>query len=285
MEVGYSRLEYSKTRERLAELSILEHCHEYYVREMRADHYNKIFLIHKGEGNITDIEGRKAINAPCAIIYSAHQPFYFEEVSKDFESEVVLFDDSFLDPAKLTGSKGTLDFKVKGTRSFTNFLGKCGNYKSVCLIVEELRSELELEFSDRDILTNYLDILLLKINKAKQIDPARELVVANTNQRSHFVTHMMALVDNHFRTEKRTNFYARELCIAPNTLSKYMKKYFGKSLTQLIHDRVIMEAKRELNASEKSIKEVAYDLGFDDPLYFSRLFKKMTRVCPKVYKT
>ena len=57
-----------------------------------------------------------------------------------------------------------------------------------------------------------------------------------------------------------------------------------KKPTEIVRDRIILEAKRQLRYSEKAIKEIAYDLGFEDPTYFNRIFKKAESVSPKQYR-
>jgi AraC-like DNA-binding protein len=151
-------------------------------------------------------------------------------------------------------------------------------------MLQEVRTELCQESPDRDLLLNYLNIIFLKVIKAVQASEEEYQAGLNFQLRKNFVHRITSLVDRHFRAEKRTSFYANELCIAPNTLTKYMKKYVGVSLTQLIHDRIVMEAKKEFYLTNKSIKEIAFDLGFDDPLYFSRVFKKLTKLCPSEYR-
>ena len=63
-----------------------------------------------------------------------------------------------------------------------------------------------------------------------------------------------------------------------------MKKYFGKTLTEMIFERIIIEAKRELYLTSKSIREIAFELGFSDEFYFSRFFKNSTDISPSLYR-
>ena len=62
------------------------------------------------------------------------------------------------------------------------------------------------------------------------------------------------------------------------------KAHFNKTLTDLIAERIIIEAKRELYLTNKSIKEIAYELGYNDEYYFSRFFKKNADVSPQLYR-
>ena len=73
------------------------------------------------------------------------------------------------------------------------------------------------------------------------------------------------------------------LNLSPKYLSDLLKQETGKTALELIHLYVISEAKNLLVAGEKSISEIAYQLGFENPPYFSRLFKKETGVTPKEY--
>ncbi len=69
-----------------------------------------------------------------------------------------------------------------------------------------------------------------------------------------------------------------------NKLAKITKTHFNKTLTNLITERLLIEAKRELYLTNKSIKEVAYELGYDDEYYFSRFFKKNVNISPQIYR-
>ncbi|WP_108867086.1 helix-turn-helix domain-containing protein [Aquimarina aquimarini] len=91
------------------------------------------------------------------------------------------------------------------------------------------------------------------------------------------------LVDSHFRKEHSVGFYAKQLFKSPKTLSNNFAK-FGKSPLQIIHDRIILEAKRLLIYTDKSAKEIAYEIGFEDASHLSRMFKKHTSFSPSEFK-
>ncbi|WP_025742699.1 helix-turn-helix domain-containing protein [Aquimarina pacifica] len=91
------------------------------------------------------------------------------------------------------------------------------------------------------------------------------------------------LVDMHFRKEHAVKFYAEKLFKSPKTLSNNFAK-FEKSPLQVIHDRIILEAKRLLIYTDKSLKEIAYEIGFDDASHLSRMFKKHTSFPPSEFK-
>ena len=91
------------------------------------------------------------------------------------------------------------------------------------------------------------------------------------------------LVETHFKKEHSVSFYAGLLHKSPKTLSNSFGK-LDKSPLKIIHDRIILEAKRLLRYTDKSAKEIAYEVGFDDASHLSRLFKKQTGQSPSNFK-
>lgn len=81
------------------------------------------------------------------------------------------------------------------------------------------------------------------------------------------------------------NSMASELHLSPKYLSDLLKQETGKTALELIHLYVISEAKNLLIVGDRSISEIAYKLGFENPPYFSRLFKKEVGLSPKEYKS
>ena len=79
------------------------------------------------------------------------------------------------------------------------------------------------------------------------------------------------------------NYMAEQLNLSPKYLSDLLKQETGKTAIELIHLYVISEAKNMLVEGKSSISEIAYQLGFENPPYFSRLFKKEVGISPKEF--
>jgi AraC-like DNA-binding protein len=92
------------------------------------------------------------------------------------------------------------------------------------------------------------------------------------------------LVETHYRTEHQVKFYADQLFKSPKTLSNLFALYNHKSPLLIIQERIIMEAKRLLFYTDKSIKEIAYELGFEDAGHFGKFFKKQTGMGTSEFK-
>ena len=92
------------------------------------------------------------------------------------------------------------------------------------------------------------------------------------------------LVEKNFKTKHQVTEYAEMLNKSPKTLSNLFKKYNEKSPLQIIQDRTILEARRLLRYSDKSIKEIAHEIGYEDIQSFSKFFKKIEGISPSDFK-
>jgi AraC-like DNA-binding protein len=95
------------------------------------------------------------------------------------------------------------------------------------------------------------------------------------DQQMDIIRQFNVLVEEHFRTLRQVGDYADLLHRSPKTITNVFSMHSDKSPLQVIHDRVILEAKRQLLYTDKSSKQIAHELGFDDPSQFSRFFKKL----------
>ncbi len=91
-------------------------------------------------------------------------------------------------------------------------------------------------------------------------------------------------VERDFLNERRVSTYADRYAITADHLSDLLRKRIGRSAMEVLQDRLILEAKRLLLHSSKSVKEVGFALNMEDPAYFSRFFKKATDLTPGEYR-
>ena len=103
-----------------------------------------------------------------------------------------------------------------------------------------------------------------------------------TNSRQ--VAELMKLIDQNFIAQRETEFYASQMGVTKKKLNLIATKGTGKTVKQHLHERLILEIKREIHIGEKSLKEIAFDLGFSEPAYFSRFFKQFTGIPPSEFK-
>jgi len=92
------------------------------------------------------------------------------------------------------------------------------------------------------------------------------------------------LVDEKYREWHKVKAYASELHISTKHLSQTVKDLTGKVTKEHIQDRLSLEAKRLLLHTNLSVKEVAYEIGFEEPLHFSGFFKKRVGISPSQFR-
>ena len=95
---------------------------------------------------------------------------------------------------------------------------------------------------------------------------------------------LLSLIDEHFISKKHSEYYADQLSLSIKRVNELSQKYFSKTVTRMIHEKIIVEARRELAFTSKSVKSIASDLGFQDVAYFSRFYKKSTQQTPQSFR-
>lgn len=134
---------------------------------------------------------------------------------------------------------------------------------------------------DEPILKSYLQLVLAlcskeKLNEIESKENKELLLVEDFTFQNE--------LEQFFIEQREVSFYADRLSISVNSLSKKVKKQYGKSPSIMIQERVILEAKKLLHLTTKPIKEIASILNFEDEYYFSRYFKKAVGSSPKHYR-
>jgi len=143
-----------------------------------------------------------------------------------------------------------------------------------------LFSVLNEEFAIRDSNQEEMLRILLKRFIIRCTRLAREQLLKSNEKQSDIdlVRSFNVLVEEHFRTKKSVTDYAKLMYKSPKTLTNVFGKYSEDSPLQIIHKRVIMEAKRMLLYTDKTAKEIGFELGYPDPAQFSKLFKNFTGI-------
>lgn len=141
--------------------------------------------------------------------------------------------------------------------------------------------ETTTENYNQSIVKTYLQLILALSSKEKQLN---SLETEQAFPISSEISDFKKILDDNFIQNKSVAFYADYYALSIDVFSKKIKKQFGKTPSKLIQERMILEAKKRLHLTHKSIKEIANELGFDDEFYFSRYFKNHVAVSPKFFR-
>lgn len=133
--------------------------------------------------------------------------------------------------------------------------------------------------------TSLLLALLVQVHRISQLsDSASTPTHYSISRKAQQIEKFRSLIDKNFRTEHSLQAYADLVGVSVGQLSRVCREVLGKSSLQVMNDRLIQEAQRELVYTSLSIKQLASELGFNDDAYFSRFFRKQTGVTPKAYR-
>ncbi|MFW0735655.1 helix-turn-helix domain-containing protein [Flavobacterium sp. T12S277] len=146
-------------------------------------------------------------------------------------------------------------------------------------LMNQIRDELRQETPSDIVLRAYIQLFLAKSSSIKM-----SCIEKQEFQKDEKMDQFKLLLEEHFLDLHKPSDYASLLAMTSNNLTKQCNKRFNKTPTQMIQERLILEAKKHLHLTRMSIKEIAFALKFQDEYYFSRVFKKMTKVSPQTFR-
>jgi len=156
---------------------------------------------------------------------------------------------------------------------------------ALMVLIDQMRNEMQhAALAQYELLVSYLKILLIQASRLKVAQhPVAASDVAGLKE-PFVLQNLKNAIEEHYKTKHSAGDYATMLNISPKALAKISKTHFNKTLTALISERIVIEAKRELYLTSKPVKTIAWELGFDDEYYFSRFFKTNANVSPQLYR-
>lgn len=131
------------------------------------------------------------------------------------------------------------------------------------------------------------NVLIEHLLKAILVYIERHHSALDAQQQSHddlTLQRLKSLVNSHLCEHWKLSAYASALNVSEKKLNRLTQQAYGKTVLQLVHEHLLLEAKRNLIYTQKSVEEIAYDLGFKDPGYFSRFFKRCEKITPGQYR-
>jgi AraC-like DNA-binding protein len=251
---------------------------------VQRNNYYSVIINLAGKGKLKSDFSEYDFGGPSLMCFSPYQPYMIGN-SEDLSGMVLNFHPDFFCihlHQKEVACNGVLfnniyqpPFITLTDKDITLFTG----------IVEQMSAEMQnVALAQYELLVSYLKIFLINGSRLK-LDQNPLLQKDFSGAKEPFVLQSLKdAIEEHFKTRHSPSDYADLLAISPKALAKITKNHFNKTLTNMIAERIVIEAKRELYLTSKPVKSIAYELGFNDEFYFSRFFKNNADVSPQLYR-
>lgn len=160
--------------------------------------------------------------------------------------------------------------------------------KSIMDIIHNIEQEIDANMDSftQDLLVSNLDLLLKYCDRFYN-----RQFLTRKKANNDLLSKLEALLDDYFKNDRQivngiptVHFIAEQLHLSANYLSDMLRVQTGQTTQQHIQNRLIEKAKELLSATEMSVSEIAYHLGFEHPQSFHRLFKNRTSVSPLEFR-
>ncbi|SEP08553.1 helix-turn-helix domain-containing protein [Mucilaginibacter sp. OK283] len=153
------------------------------------------------------------------------------------------------------------------------------------MVINQVKAEMQNKgIAQFDILVSYLKIFLITASRLKSEQQVLDRDPDKINKEPFVLQSLQDAIEMHYKTKHSASDYADMLNISAKALARITKSHFNKTISNLIAERIIIEAKRELYLTNKPVKEIAWELGYEDEYYFSRFFKTNADVSPQMYR-
>ncbi len=252
---------------------------------IRRFNYYTIILITAGEGSVHTEAGLSPVKENDLLYFSLYQPFSLQ--LDNCQGWVLNFHPDFFCIYK--HDKEIACDGILFNNIYQPSFHHCEEVttRKLLAVLSGMREELQQDgLAQHELLVSLLKIFLIVAARSKLQVAADTGHPSNKVKEEPFLLQQLKnAIETNYRKKHGAGQYAELLNISPKALSRLVKHHFSRTLTDMIADRIIAEAKRELYLTPKPVKAIAQDLGFTDGYHFSRFFKNKTAVSPALYRT
>jgi AraC family transcriptional activator of pobA len=242
--------------------------------------YHHIFFIEGGEGSLQIDERTFQLSGPQLFLLSKGQIYKFDKQSK-FSGFELSFGDFFWEksPASANNCKAVLF----NDASLNQLILLCADDTiELRFLINILHQEyLKTDYINKaDAMAAFLKIIMIK---TANINAA--LINGFDNFEKQIYRKFLAMISKNYQSSHGVTNYAERLGVTARKLTDLCKRHSGRGAKDLINDHLIAEAKRSLQFSSVSVKEISFQLNFSTPEQFSHFFKRNTADSPQKYRT
>jgi AraC family transcriptional activator of pobA len=250
---------------------------------LQRNNYYSLIWVKKGRGVVKADFSEYSFNENSLFAFTPYQPFMLSSEGP-IEGSAILFHPDFYCihiHQKEVACNGVL-FNNIYQPPFTQV--DDASLETFNMLIECMQKEMQNPaLAQYELLISYLKIFLITASRLSADQKSPSTTMSGAKEPFILQTLIEAL-EKDYKIRHSASDYASSLNISVKALAKITKTYFNKTLTGLIAERIIIEAKRELYLTNKTIKEIAHGLGYHDEYYFSRFFKNNTDISPQLYR-
>jgi AraC family transcriptional activator of pobA len=251
--------------------------HPFVAKPHKHDFYFLFYVI-KGGGSHT-IDFKRYPVTPGSFFVMTPGQVHTWTLDPDTDGYVIFFSPSFYKMQIENSNLLNFSFFHSGNANALIVLNK-DQKKIIDFIIPEMLHEFTYKSVDIDILRSYLQNILIKLNRNYLIEESSDFANSTTFR----IRKLEQLIENNFLTKKRPSQYADMMNLSPSYLNSLCKLSLNKTLSDLISERIVLEAKRLFSYSDLTINQVSNRLNFSNTSYFIRFFRKQTGTTPDQFK-
>ena len=251
---------------------------------LQRNNYYSLIWVKKGSGKVKADFAEHHFEENSLLAFSPYQPFMLC-TTENIEGIAIHFHPDFYCihmHQKEVSCNGVL-FNNIYQPPFTLITESAA--ETFTMVIKQMITEMQNPaLAQYELLISYLKIFLITATRLKNEQLQEEKNESIDTKEPYLLQNLKDAIELNFKIKHAPSDYADLLNITSKALAKITKNYFNKTLSSLIAERIVIEAKRELYLTNKTVKEIAYELGYDDEHYFSRFFKTNADVSPQLYR-
>lgn len=244
----------------------------------RKDYYF-FFLVKKGDSHHW-VDFLRYQVQPHHIYFTLPHQVHLKEKATPTEGLLIAFTEEFLTLCNDDTLKQLPILQNKANKHYIALTAEEETFFDV--LFRQIHTEFKAEQSFKtDALRAYVKLFLVHLSRIYSHHFAAE---ENIDRGNTVFAKLNQLLDANINRWHQPADYADALNITVGHLNAVVKLQAGKTITELVQERFILEAKRTLFHTSLSVKEAAYMLGFEDAAYFNRIFKKLAGITPLEFR-
>jgi AraC family transcriptional activator of pobA len=249
--------------------------HHWEIKPHRHADLFQLLYVQRGQARV-DIEGKRSDVLEAAIQVIPPLTVHGFQFSENIEGYVLTLGAPLV--ARLESQLGAP----------LTVLASCGCYpvgrdrRSINALFAALLQEYEGSAPARDVAMHSLvSVLMVWTSRHRQLNTPP----SNRGERDqHLLSHFIKLVEQHYREHLSVEIFAQRIGVSSVHLNSLCRELAGQTALQIIHQRLLLEAKRNLTYTNMSISQLSDSLGFSDPTYFSRFFHRLGGQTPNAFR-